>query len=313
MSEPGPQKYLAVQLFNSLRSNFTAIMSSPAQSDSEPDADTDTSLISNGSTGKTRTKETKSTKVKEAGVPDDDGSKEEEGHNGDDSSDNIMGAGSDLERSIAHFWWLIIKQWGNEYDNSVTYLHPTGVEIPYWAIAMHEGTATKLQPPNIQSFDPQKCAVALIPTRHLHMPTPATMGITSTPSSIEISALMSALLLQTAQGLCRDQNGTPTGPGTAPIVTPTVSAVAPTTTVTQASSPAVPTPSKLTQFLEYADTQLGVQHASTYEAALRRLGAGPDILAEMSDSNLSQAGLNPGDIICLKCGATVWWNGPDAK
>ncbi|KIK91945.1 hypothetical protein PAXRUDRAFT_795375, partial [Paxillus rubicundulus Ve08.2h10] len=30
----------------------------------------------------------------------------------------------------AHFWQLIIKQWGNEYDNSVTYLHPTGVDIP---------------------------------------------------------------------------------------------------------------------------------------------------------------------------------------
>ncbi|KAF9233020.1 hypothetical protein BU15DRAFT_66950 [Melanogaster broomeanus] len=258
------------------------------------------------------------------GNTDVDGSDED--HNEDDSTgDSNTGPGSDLERAIAHFRRLIIKQWGNEYDNSVTYLHPTGVDIPCtplmirdWAIAMvwtqsaeievHEGTATKLQPPNIQSFDLQKTAVALIPTRRLHTPAPAASNITPTPSSSEISALTSALLLQAAQGLSRDRNS-PHTPSQTITSTPATSA-APTT---QPQSPAIPTPSKLTRFLEYADTQLGVQHATTYEHALRQLGAGPDILAEMSDSDLSKAGLNPGDIICLKRGAMVWWNGPDAK
>ncbi|KAF9235107.1 hypothetical protein BU15DRAFT_65137 [Melanogaster broomeanus] len=179
------------------------------------------------------------------------------------------GPGSDLERAIAHFQRLIIKQWGNEYDNMLhTSTRLCGYTLyapddPRLGNAMHEGTATKLQPPNIQSFDPQKTAVALIPTRRLHTPAPAASNITPTPSSSEISALTSALLLQAAQGLSRDRNS-PHTPSQTITSTPATSA-APTT---QPQSPAIPTPSKLTRFLEYADTQLGVQHATTYEHAL---------------------------------------------
>ncbi|KIK80666.1 hypothetical protein PAXRUDRAFT_764893 [Paxillus rubicundulus Ve08.2h10] len=180
---------------------------------------------------------------------------------------NKAGPGSDLERAIAHFWRLIIKQWGNEYDNSVTYLHPTGVDIPCtplmiwdWAIAMYEGTVTKLHPPNIQSFDPRKSAIALVPMCHLHTPAP---------------------------GLSRDRNG-PYTPG---LTTISATSATPMPIVPQPQSPAIPTPLKLTRFLEYADAQLGVQNAMTYEYALHYLGAGPDILAKMSDSDVSTAGL----------------------
>ncbi|KAF8835758.1 hypothetical protein BDN67DRAFT_1015249 [Paxillus ammoniavirescens] len=184
------------------------------------------------------------------GDADNDGSDEED-HNGDNSTGNSnkAGPGSDLECAIAHFRQLIIKQWGNEYDNSVTYLHPTGVDIPCtplmirdWAIAMHEGTATKLHPLNIQSFDPQKSAIALVPTRCLHTPAPVTSNITSTASSSEISALTSALLLQTAQGLSRDRNG-PYTPGPTTI---SATSITPVPVVPQPQSPAIPTPSKLT-------------------------------------------------------------------
>ncbi|KIM64577.1 hypothetical protein SCLCIDRAFT_75913, partial [Scleroderma citrinum Foug A] len=75
----------------------------------------------------------------------------------------------------------------------------------------------------------------------------------------------------------------------------------------------LPTPSKLTRFLQYAEANLGVESAQTLEPALQRLGVGPDILSEMDDTLLQEAGISPGDIIHLKCGSSVWWNGPEAR
>jgi len=75
----------------------------------------------------------------------------------------------------------------------------------------------------------------------------------------------------------------------------------------------LPTPSKLTCFLQYAEANLGVESAQTLEPALQRLGVGPDILSEMDDTLLCEAGISPGDIIRLKRGSIVWWNGPEAR
>ncbi|KAG2740174.1 hypothetical protein P692DRAFT_201728460, partial [Suillus brevipes Sb2] len=79
------------------------------------------------------------------------------------------------------------------------------------------------------------------------------------------------------------------------------------------TSPVAPTPSTLTRFLKYAEDHLGVAFASTYEASLRGIGAGPDILVDMADQDLARVGLSAGDIIRLKKGSVTWWNGPLAK
>ncbi|KAG1811314.1 hypothetical protein EV424DRAFT_1542605 [Suillus variegatus] len=77
---------------------------------------------------------------------------------------------TELDHEIAHYRRLIIKKWGNSYDNSVTHVHQSGMEIPCtpamikdWARAMYDGEATTTVPPNIPSFDPVKREPALHP------------------------------------------------------------------------------------------------------------------------------------------------------
>lgn len=83
----------------------------------------------------------------------------------------------------------------------------------------------------------------------------------------------------------------------------------PVRTVTSLSlpvtSPVAPTPSTLTRFLKHAKDHLGVAFASTYEASLRGIGAGPDIIVDMADQDLAQVGLSAGDIIRLKKGSVT--------
>ena len=58
---------------------------------------------------------------------------------------------------------------------------------------------------------------------------------------------------------------------------------------------------------------MGVQHASTFESALRIQGIGPDILPEVNNKILSKLGISAGDILRLKKGSMTWWNGLDVK
>ncbi|KAN0097883.1 hypothetical protein V8E55_002329 [Tylopilus felleus] len=58
---------------------------------------------------------------------------------------------------------------------------------------------------------------------------------------------------------------------------------------------------------------LGVYNTTMYELDLRAQCIGPHILAETDDKMLSRIGIAIGNIICLKKGSMVWWNGPDAK
>ena len=95
--------------------------------------------------------------------------------------------------------------------------------------------------------------------------------------------------------------------------TPTQIQPVPTEKELTVLSPAVPTLSKLCRFLVYAETKLGVTGACNFELALDRRGYSPDILHLVSDSDLAEVEMSPGDIICLKAGFLKWWNGPDAK
>jgi hypothetical protein len=79
------------------------------------------------------------------------------------------------------------------------------------------------------------------------------------------------------------------------------------------SSPVLPTPSKLPQFLEHASTNLGIASAPIFESVMHRNGFGPDILHLVEDRDLTDIGMKKGDVIRLKAGAQSWWNGPDAR
>lgn len=78
-------------------------------------------------------------------------------------------------------------------------------------------------------------------------------------------------------------------------------------------SPTRNTPSKLSRFLEYAETHLRVENARLHEEDLRMLGFGPDILHLVDDSVLKDVGFTPGDVIRLKQNSQQWWNSADAK
>ena len=73
------------------------------------------------------------------------------------------------------------------------------------------------------------------------------------------------------------------------------------------------TPSKLLQFLEYAELHLNVKNAHLYEESLWMLGFGPDILHLVDDDALTNIRLTPGDVIHLKQNSQQWWNSADAK
>jgi hypothetical protein len=78
-------------------------------------------------------------------------------------------------------------------------------------------------------------------------------------------------------------------------------------------SPTRNTPSKLSRFLEYAETNLSVENARLHEESLRMLGYGPDILHLVDDAVLKNVGFTPGDVIRLKQNSQQWWNSKDAK
>ena len=46
---------------------------------------------------------------------------------------------------------------------------------------------------------------------------------------------------------------------------------------------------------------------------LKEQSIGPDILADIEDKALIGIGILTGDVVCLKKGSLVWWNGPNAK
>lgn len=80
-----------------------------------------------------------------------------------------------------------------------------------------------------------------------------------------------------------------------------------------ATSPAVPSPTKLPRFLEHAEVKLGISNARTFEFAMRQNGYGPDIMHMLDDQALVDCGMTKGDVLRMKKGALEWWKGPDAK
>ena len=65
-------------------------------------------------------------------------------------------------------------------------------------------------------------------------------------------------------------------------------------------SPPHSMPSKLSRFLSYAETHLGIKNMHLHEDSLHTLGFGPDILHLVEDNVLKDIGFIPGDVIHLK-------------
>ena len=72
-------------------------------------------------------------------------------------------------------------------------------------------------------------------------------------------------------------------------------------------------PSKLPTFLHYVKDHLGIKDVMDYEYLLANKGYSPDILPYVEDKGIVSCGVTARDAICLKHGATYWWNSPKAK
>jgi hypothetical protein len=162
-------------------------------------------------------------------------------------------------------------------------------------------------PPNTATFDgtnlqPLHASRRMTGLANIETPTPvpaSTMGA-------EIRDLASLLLVQAVRDMRKDSN-TPT------LTTPMRSSSKSQPVAPPVLSPPTNTPSKLSRFLEYAETTLGVRNATIYERELWQLGIGPDIIDKISDETLLKVGFSIGDVIRLKDGGSKWWLGPDAK
>ncbi|KAI6010317.1 hypothetical protein EDC04DRAFT_2580985, partial [Pisolithus marmoratus] len=191
----------------------------------------------------------------------------------------------------------------NEQDKGFTYIGPMGTlpltpaMILDWCCTLvcEDGEAMLHTPPNIKSFNMANKATYLHPVckmqAHSQPPPPFT-------PSVDVNTLTSVLLIQTL-----------TKSGLLPSSTPAT----PSDKELTSSSPLFPSPTQLSHFLHFAESNLSVSNAIRYEANLELQGIGPDILAKVNDKVLADAGISIGNIIHLKKGCTVWQNSLDAK
>ncbi|KAK0435228.1 uncharacterized protein EV420DRAFT_1317888 [Desarmillaria tabescens] len=197
-------------------------------------------------------------------------------------------AHGEAKRTLGHFRIILKRRWKNDHDGGFTFVDPfTGFSMALtpqamkeWARAMvrYDGNAKVSEPPRTQTFDPLY--------RHDNNSN-NTDGLTVLSN-----------MLNTISTIAR-------GPGS---ISPKARSHA-----GPPSTPPVNSPTKLRRFLAHAEEKLGVANAKAYEEQFSREGLGPDILDSVDSQDLRQMGLTTSDVIRLKKGAPLWWNGPDAK
>ncbi|KAJ7085267.1 hypothetical protein C8R44DRAFT_651224 [Mycena epipterygia] len=208
---------------------------------------------------------------------------------------------SDLDRSLARLRGILEKRYQNDHDSGYTYIDPdSGKSHPLspqmmkgWCRAMYDGEADRENPPkHLGLFNVANRQVALHPTR-------IAAGVNQPPPTSDLGHLATIL----TAFLPRVADQPPPRPSTPKQEQEKA----------KSSQAAIPTPSKLPRFLEYAGQNLGVTSAPTFESRMRIHGYGPDILHLLEDQDLMDIGINKGDVIRLKAGAQSWWNGPEAN
>ncbi|KAI6041786.1 hypothetical protein EDC04DRAFT_2892670 [Pisolithus marmoratus] len=222
---------------------------------------------------------------------------------GDDNLKSSSHGAADLDARLAR-WQIKLQQLHkNEQNEGFTYVGPMG-PIPLtpamildWCHALEDGEAMLHSPPNLESFNMANKAMYLHPmckVQALAQPPPPT-----TPP-LDVNALTSVLLLQmlTKSGLLPSSvPATPSGQSIlSPVTPPQANAEH------SLSLPLIPSPTQLSRFLHFAEVNLGVCNATKYKVDLDLQGISPDILTEVDDKVLSDAGISVGSIICLKRG-----------
>ncbi|KAG9309093.1 hypothetical protein JVU11DRAFT_10976 [Chiua virens] len=247
-------------------------------------------------------------------------------HSSDDTGGKAHSTKTDLNTCVAQWHIKLQQKYKNEHDEGLTYVGPLGA-LPLtlamvldWARALEVGQATLLIPPNIKSFNPMNKAPILSHARR------ASAQTAPSPSpAIDINSLTSVLLIQTLaqSGLLPSIAGAVTSNLGISAQAGMPHALAPSPQIptrqknlsgTASSPPLVPSPSHLICYLKHAEAHLGVHNALLYRSSLENNGISPNILPDVKDKFLTDLGiLLAGDVICLKKGSMVWWNGPDAK
>ena len=169
------------------------------------------------------------------------------------------------------------------------------------ALLQYSGTVSVDYPPSTPTFDPENRRSSLH-TRH-HRPQSALGSTSSNIAGVSGDLAHLSQIISNVVSMAR----TPLKPPTTPTRRRTSSAAS------SVHSPTWNTPSKLSRFLKYAETNLGVENACLHEEGLQMLGFGPDILHLVEDGVLKDVGFTPGDVICLKQNSQQWWNSTDAK
>ncbi|KAF9231874.1 hypothetical protein BU15DRAFT_67972 [Melanogaster broomeanus] len=218
---------------------------------------------------------------------------DETGSTDDEQLMAASGSVSDLDLRLARWRTMLEKKYWNDHGNGLTYVGPLGVltltpaMILDWCRALKAGKATLSTPPNIDSFNIAHKALALHPARKAMLSAPP-----PTPA-IDVNALTSVLLLQTLtkSGLIPTNSTENLLPPTPMTPTPL-----PSHNISKLS-PIVHTPTQLSRFLKHAEKHLGVSNATSFKAALHLQDIGPDILPDVSDQTLKDAGMSTGDII----------------
>ena len=218
---------------------------------------------------------------------------------------------------MARLRGLLEKKYANDHDSGYTYIDPVTSDLvpltPFmmteWSRAMvqsiyceyhftsdillqYDGLATVNQPPSTVTFDRVNRRSSL----HAHHPhsllasSPApysVQGVSGNDLAHIISSVVSSIAMV----------HTPLKPpSTPPHPVPVITTHLPTQH----------TPSKLLQFLEYAELHLNVKNACLHEESLQMLGFGPDILHLVNNNALTNIGLILGDVIRLKQNSQQW-------
>ncbi|KIO01842.1 hypothetical protein M404DRAFT_89195, partial [Pisolithus tinctorius Marx 270] len=236
-------------------------------------------------------------------LPTINGSGDESNSSGEDSGKQKH---SDLDMRLA--WWCmkLLSWYKNENNEGMTYVGPAG-PIPLspamvldWCHALDEGQATLSVPPNLESFNWSNKALFLHPACKVQA---------QASQNIDINSITGVLLLQMLanSGLLSPSVSSACTSPVPPPATPTCMPQDPPI------SPPIPSPSHLSHFLCYTESNLSVRNTTLYEWELELQSIGPDILMDIDDQTLNRAGIATGDIIHLKKGSLLWWNGPDAK
>ncbi|KAK0432171.1 hypothetical protein EV421DRAFT_1509856 [Armillaria borealis] len=230
---------------------------------------------------------------------------EEEGPGYDEDDDDANG---ETKRALGRFRIILERRWKNDHDGGFTFIDPltggsmalTPQAMKEWARAMYDGNAKVSEPPCTQTFDPLYRQSSITPhgNRGRSVSNAQTERSLDSDNNNNNSLTVLSNVLNTITTIARGSS-TLSPKARSPIVSP--------------ATPPVNTPTKLRRFLTHAEEKLGVTNARAYEEQLSQEGLGPDILDSVDSQDLRRMGFTTGDVIRLKKGAPLWWNGPEAK